>query len=215
MLHHRLRAAGNFLHTITKISTVTASSSTITVMSNVQAGDLLVLFDYGFNFSGASITNVIPSGFTSIGTVTENNLDNNIRATMSYKIATGTESGTTLTGINSNSETKILILFRGNKIISAVTVGSFVSDTDDKGPVSATITSSSGLTPLIIFADYSYIWAGGTERSFTYTGETPVYDNIYYTIKNKNQSINNVNIGIDYYLSFAVVILCGFYLELE
>ena len=216
MLHHKLRAAGNFLYTMTKISTVTSSSSTITVMSDVQSGDLLVLKDVGYNYSGGSITNVIPSGFNSIGTITETINDDTIRATLSYKIATGTESGTTITGINSTAESKILILFRGNKIISSVTVGSLVSDADNNGPVSATITSSSGSTPLIIFASFSYIWSGGTAPTFTYTGETPVIDTgVHYTIKNKSESINNVNIGLAYYSSFDVVLVYGFYLELE
>ena len=218
MLHHRLRGADNILRYITKISTVTSSSSNITVMSGVQSGDLLVLFDAGYLNTSGTISNVIPSGFTSIGTITYQTwvpTENYLITTVSYKIANGTESGTTVTGINTFSEAKKLILYRGNKSISTVTTKSVVSQSDDRGPLSRTITSSSGLTPLIIFANRVIIHDGDYE-DLSYTGETPVIDNgIYYTIKNKNETINNVSIGVAYNSLHVLVVMIGFYLELE
>jgi len=222
MLHHKLRAAGGVLQSITKISHVTASSSTITVMSDVQADDLLIFSDVA---EGDSVPSAVtPSGFTQISTITGSGM----RWSIFYKIANGTESGTVLTGMNDDSERKRLILFRGNKSISSVTTGSLVSQQDDGyESISTTITSSGGTTPFIIIALYgsdintecippNYTFTGETaDETIGYATNTSVVSAIKYKIKNRGDTSNNVGIGItndDCVYGLGII---GFYLELE
>ena len=233
MLHHKLRAAGGILQTITKISDVISSSSTITVMSDVRAGDLLVFFDFAHNNGDGVPTAVTPSGFSVIRSHSGNYSSSDGRWSSYYKIANGTESGTTLTGMNSDTEEKCLILFRGNKQISSVSSMGIVSESDETGLDEPIITSSSGNSPFVIFAFFG-IYAkdaglGSSEVAASITGEsmsnTIIIDDgnenlsfAAWKIKNYGDTANNVT--LDGYASgagssYEIIGVIGFYLELE
>jgi len=228
MLHHRLRAVSSVFQS-TKISHVISYTDTITVMSGVRSGDLLVFADVvESEFNSVKPLEIVPSGFTLIMTIVGISSDD-MRWSIYYKIANGTESGTVLTGMTGGSDRrrKQLILFRGNKPISSVTIGSLVSQQNIRVPLSTTITSSGGTTPFIIIAFYgSYILTNSSDPNYTFTGETEdetigyqdnsvVVGAIKYKIKNRGDTSNNIGIGITNTLGEYGLGLIGFYLELE
>lgn len=103
--------------------TTTSTANTIIAPASIIAGDLLMLFDWATGGSGGAPTSVYPSTFTGIQTnaTTEGGADR--RGNMSYKVAAGTEGGTTITGMNgSSSNRKIMVRFRFNIPLASVSV---------------------------------------------------------------------------------------------
>jgi hypothetical protein len=197
-------------------STSTSTSSGFTVMSDVQAGDLLMFYDnYHISDNSKDITRTTPSGFTNIQAIKTYynfNYDENVLA-VSYKIANGTESGTTINGTSQTAASwkiarKTLILFRLFKPISTVTVGGLVWE--GVSPVAQTITSSVSTTPNIIVACYSKVDGGSPpdhyyNANITYSNETPDEEIIH-----QHNSIINSD-GTDYFLGMT----SGFYYTIK
>lgn len=147
MLSHFLRAEvgnSNSIFQIAFRSSATSTGSTIVAPSNIVAGDLLVLYD---NVAGSAPSSQVPSGFN---TITDIPYLASRRAVCSYKIATGSEAGATLTGMSgSTTMAKILLVFSTNGA-TAGTVKSIQSYYDDGNPPAQTITSGSGTAPLLV-----------------------------------------------------------------
>lgn len=149
--------AGGGLKTLTQVLSATSVNlATITAPVGIQAGDLIVMLDSP-SALGIPPTAVVPTGFTSIvntsatigGTV-------GMRMICSYKIAVGTEGGTSITGMDgSTADDKVILVFRGNIPITTITP----ADTDGAmigtDPVAQTVTASGGASPLIVFGAYS------------------------------------------------------------
>jgi len=93
------------------------AGGTHTVVSGeIQVGDVVVLVDYAFNNTSTALpTKVIPSGFTEISDAPFD-ASNEFRTVCSFKVMTTDDidaDGTTLQGMNAESETKWLYVFRG------------------------------------------------------------------------------------------------------
>lgn len=168
---HGFVAGRTPLTTITQVLSATSTGSTISVPSGVQAGDLIVLFDAAGSSNTSIPTQVIPSGFTSI-------VDNTLvasgaagqRNTLSYKIASGTEGSTSLTGMNgSNNNRKALLVFRGNVPAAIATVGDAAGQATDGNPSEQIVNASGGVAPLVVIGTWSLFPVGGTvdPRSFS------------------------------------------------
>ena len=89
-----------------------ATTASITCPT-VQAGDLLILLDWAWNSTTTIPTTVTPAGWTqfattSLGTTLGSRLNAN------YKIAAGTESATSITGMTATNMAKMLIVYRPN-----------------------------------------------------------------------------------------------------
>lgn len=130
------------------VNAVVMVNDSIVAPSGIQTGDLLVLYDY----KGVTVSIAAPSGFTTItsdATATG-------RTTISYKIADGTESGTTITGMGgtNGATSMILAVFRGNIPITSVTPASTAEQKTDSAPTNQTVTSGSGTPPLVVIATY-------------------------------------------------------------
>jgi hypothetical protein len=158
---------------ITKISHVTSNTDTITVMPGVEAGDLLIFAD----FVGKNLPElVVPSGFTNIRSIFMGSWQ---RMAISYKIATGTESGTVLTGMDyiSGQSVKLLVLFRGSRGsrgIQSVTIKSLVSAASEtSGTINQTITTQSGAKrPIIFMAHYASSSTSAGNALYSFSGNT-------------------------------------------
>lgn len=127
-------------------SSAISTIATIVAPSVISAGDIIVLYDNGANSSGFPTT-IVPSGFVGI---LNNTIAANRRCICSYKIATGSEGGTTITGMAAtSSNAKIMFVFSSNGA-SSVNVKDidFASSTDTDLPAQ-TITSGSGTAPLV------------------------------------------------------------------
>lgn len=94
------------------VASSASSSSTVTVPGNALPGDCLVLFDYA-DHGSVLPTTVVPSGFTSLQEFT--NGSTFTKCIVSAKrVLLLTDAGSSLTGMNSTENQKILLVFRAN-----------------------------------------------------------------------------------------------------
>lgn len=123
-----------------------STASTITWPS-IQANDIAFIADRA---NGTSLpAEVVPTGFTKItrACVTSGNH----RLTVSYKILTGSESGS-LTGQNGNQNNqKVMQIFRPSQAVSTINFGGLVAQQTDADPASRTVQASGSRTPSIVF----------------------------------------------------------------
>jgi hypothetical protein len=137
--------------TISQVASATSAATTVTGPASIIAGDLLVLLDMAFNATLPAST--VPSGFTIIW---DQNDTVSQRTIMSYKIATGAEASASLTGMAGSAlVNKQLYVFRGDSAIAAVSVLDVDSQFTSGNPTAQTITSGSGVAPLVVLAGYS------------------------------------------------------------
>ncbi len=105
-------------NTVSCVSTGASSSSTINIPSGVTTGDTVVLVDQALS-STSTPTAVTPSGFTSMLTQSGGTYG---RYNISYKVITNpADAGTTLTGMNGDTNKKIILVFRGSRGYSRTT----------------------------------------------------------------------------------------------
>lgn len=147
----------------------TSLLATVTAPANIQQGDLLVLFDSAGQV-GVNVPTIVPTGFTSINNVSITDGFSFIRSICSYKVAVGNESSSSISGMSgANSNDKMLLHFRPNVPINALTVGDVDGSGITTNPAAQTVTSASGVPPLIVFGAYSAD-AAVSPRTFTVGG---------------------------------------------
>jgi hypothetical protein len=187
----------------TSAATVGGSgTSQLTAPAGINAGDLLVLHNKA-EFTSGTGSNNIPSGFTSIGSLGITGAVT-IGENVSYKIANGTESGSTLSGISASNIVYRMALgvFRGNIAVSSVSVASFNSQLTSGAVTNQTVTSSGGTPPLIVFAAYGDAASGNSisPRGFSPAADgeiTADSDTQYLDYKIYNSSPSNHTISMD------------------
>lgn len=139
---------GGSIQSISVAGTNSSSTSQITVPADVKAGDILVVF----NRSGGPSTpsTVVPSGFTAIS----NAANSNYRLILSYKLANGSEGGTTLNGMSALTTANLFIgVFRPNIPARVLTLGS-VDAGLSAGSQTRTTNSGSSTPPLVVVAGW-------------------------------------------------------------
>lgn len=183
--------------TISFFNSSESTAETITLPASIASGDVIILYDRSSGFSNPGTT--IPTGFTEISMLTDGGQNS---SGMSYKIANGTEGGTTITGLggSGNDIRKIAIVFRSDTSISAVNVADIGEALQNSDPADQAVSAGSGSAPLAIVAGYG---ASGTvdPRSFSpsedaeigITGETDFY--LKYKIYNASPA--DVTVGMD------------------
>ncbi len=103
----------------------------IVVPSGVVAGDLLLFT----NMCRSASSPVQPSGFTFINSQTRSDSGSTAIGAAYYKVAVGTESGTTLTGIADSSDNTVELLhFRASYPIASITAGDIESEGTSADP---------------------------------------------------------------------------------
>ncbi len=106
------------------------STAQVTAPAGIQAGDLLIIMEYGPDVTSNLYTGNIPSGFTKICDAENAAVDQRLH----YKIAAGSESGTTYTGQTGSNENMWIGVFRGNVPITSVAVVTSWGNKDTTGP---------------------------------------------------------------------------------
>ena len=102
---------------VTHTSGGDGTTAQVTAPGGIQAGDLLIIMEYGPDVT-SNIDGQIPTGFTKIQDAEHAAVDQRIH----YKIATGSESGTTYTGQTGSNENMWIGVFRGNVAITGVQI---------------------------------------------------------------------------------------------
>lgn len=200
-LLRRRRAAAAAVTSLTAQTPATAFAASITCPAGVIAGDVIVLLQF-FDDSGSLPANAVPSGFTTISTLT-NSVTR--RCTLSYKKAVGGEASSSLTGITGTGNSQYaLYYFRPNTAPTTVTVVSNNSQYINTGaPTNQTIASSAHTPPLIAVA--GWVGAAATTRTFTVggsdakDGETSELSNrlVYLAEKVYNSGPADITVGMN------------------
>lgn len=184
MLCHPLRAAAGNVVELAFRSSANSTASTITIPSDVVAGDLLVLYDRATNTSG-TVTFAVPSGFSTI----LNQLPvTTIRFVCSYKIATSTDASSSITGMNgTNDNSKILLAFSTGGATTAAAYDIAFQQTDGD-PTSQTINASGQTTPLVVLGFIRQQTATSQSMSPTQDGTAAsgTTNTAYYKIYNSS-----------------------------
>ncbi len=148
---------------ITQVLSATSTATTITAPRGIQLGDLIVFLD--FSTAGTTPTSVIPTGFTAIGTSLTTGTD---RQNVSYKLADGTEGGTSITGMAGTFRDKAMYVFRGNVAATGIVISSPINEqVTTADPTAQVVLSGAGAVPLVVLAAYSSNTSSITARSFT------------------------------------------------
>lgn len=122
----------------------------ITFPSGIQAGDLLLLADFGVNSIGGAPSSVLLSGFTAI----INEAVGNARLIVSYKVATGSESGT-VAGMDATSTiAKLMAAFRGSHAVRRIFTGDPHVQVTTNNPDPQTVLAAATCRPLVVFGVY-------------------------------------------------------------
>ena len=132
-------------------ATAADGSTNIVAPANIQAGDLIVLLDRVS--TGSVPATVVPSGFTSIR---NDNDGTAVRMICSYKIAVGTEGGTSIACMPPGifEDGKALAVFRGNVPINSVTIGSSSGQITNNDPTAQNVVVAAVAPPLIVFGAF-------------------------------------------------------------
>lgn len=186
---------------ISVFGSATSVAASITAPASILAGDLLVLLDRAENLASPPPTLVTPTGFTSIGNLTDGTF---ARQNLSYKIADGSESSSSITGMTGDEYVyKAMYVFRGNIAISTASPLSVGGEATAANPVSQTVTAGSGATPLIVLGAYSVYSDSGLStvdpRTFSTTkdGEISPNTSLYLAYKIYNGTPANTSIDMD------------------
>jgi hypothetical protein len=131
-----------------------SSGPTITIPASAQTGDMAILYDMALSNSGTAPTSVVPSGWTSVSTLTGSNANGNgIRSIVSRRILTAGQAGSVVTGMNgSERDRKIMFVIRTAMPILGVTAVGWVSRLGGGTPSSIALSSSGGTPNMVVVA---------------------------------------------------------------
>lgn len=168
-------ASGGALTSVVQQDSATGSVSV--TWPSVNAGDLAVCLNQCSQTGAVYPTDVVPTGFTGIHTQTATSGSVYYRYRTSYKLCTGSESGT-LNGMSGDgfATRMLLVIFRGDAPINSAAAAGIVTGTPtDSDPGSLTILASGGTPPLLVVGYYSCYTGTIDPMTFTASG-TPVAD---------------------------------------
>lgn len=115
-------------------ASTTSTTANITLPSNLQSTDLLILFDFAYGESIPSL--VTPSGWTQIANQTSSGPSS--RAATWYRVGSSALSGTSVTGMTGGTgQRKICLAFKNTAFSSVGTNTYSASSTTSTGTLSA------------------------------------------------------------------------------
>lgn len=175
-----------------------ALDATITIPA-VAAGDLLIYFGTAYHTVTSTVSFGSVSGFTEIGSSAE---PDDFVVAAAYKIATGSESGSSITNPFSNIQTysHYVIAAKANRPILQATPASFATAAVlNANPTSQVVTSSGGTRPLIVVASFFTSSSGGVDpRTFTPTEDAESSAAAqYHYVKYKTYLSSFANVTVD------------------
>lgn len=163
----------------------TSTSSTITIPNSAKVNDIAILYD-----TSTTVTDVTPSGWTSINKATTTG----IRTNISYKRLTASDLGTTITGMAGTTR-KILLLWTPNNLNRTITLSAVNSQATANAPFNQTVGAFGQSAPLIAF------WVGAStgSPSITASGSTSITNistsgiRVHYTLYNQGSTPSTVD----------------------
>lgn len=171
------------------VATAPVLTSTILVPYNVQAGDLLVWSEYTPNYD----TGAVPTGFTQLADTTASA----VRHRTAYKIATGSEAGTVITGTTGTSGRPVAILsvFRGSTPFVSASTGTWNSEgLNDGDPAQQTVIPPGSGLVLVLAAT----GARNALANIAFTTQSPSFDRV---ISHVSPGQDGLSVGYKIYTS--------------
>jgi hypothetical protein len=178
--------------TLTFVDSATSGGASIKIPATAQEGDICILVDSAYrSLSGSSptgVTTVVPSGFTTIANTTNRYntggsfpVDYARRSIVSRKILTSGDAGTSITGMNEASESKVIVVFRPATIPTTVTIFDNNGTTAISGSNPSPYTIEATATPNLVIA-----WSANSNLTSTPTptGEIESGNDVDYFIFN-------------------------------
>lgn len=236
-----LPGMGGFFSNSTDLSTFVlmddaagSDTSSIVVPSGVQEGDLILFANMAIKTS--VVTPTVPAGFTKVLPVTQGGVafgpinisgtDYYFHYAIGYKIAVGTEGGTSLasmsfTGSVNPGSALAVMVFRGNRKITGVTRNDDFFEGAIDGVLSETITSGSGAVPLLavgLYANLSTSFSSLSQRAMTPDADDEtIFGASNHAVRWKFFSQNSAPANVSCSMASAAQtrILATLYLELE
>ena len=143
------------------ITSVTSTTSTITIPATAQIGDIVMLFDFAYITSTTAPTAAAPSGFSGFSKSSNSQTTSPAcRSNVSYKKLVSGDPGSTITGMNSASMNKLLVVYRPNATINNLTISGQNGQATASAPTNQTLTLTS--TEGTWFVGYAMYCASGT-----------------------------------------------------
>ena len=153
-------------------ASATSTASTITIPAAAATGDYAILFD-----TSTTVTNTIPSGWTSINGVTTTG----IRTNISYKRLVSGDPNTSVTGMAGTTR-KVMLIIKGNSDLLSNTLSTPGSQATTAVPTNQTISTSNVNTPAVFFAAYASTgaittrgWSGGSPSEYSSFSTSGIY----------------------------------------
>lgn len=135
-------AASGPITSLAYVASTTSTAASITAPASISVGDLLVLVQYSRNASSPAPTVVTPTGFTNI---VSHFSANQSSGEISYRIADGTESSASYTGMDGDTQDdKIMWQHRANAAIASLTAVAATVAFSSGDPAPQTISASAG-----------------------------------------------------------------------
>lgn len=152
----------SYIPPVTNVSYVSANTSllnTIGIPASTNSGDLLIFFDSAWNtniFGGVPAAKNVPNGWTEICDVTyDTSFTNNMRSTVSYKIADANDAGVLLGGTQDASVRKMVMVFRTNEIINVATAFTLSNRAEHSGLSNTRIDLTAQTGALVAVAHFA------------------------------------------------------------
>ncbi len=175
------------------VTHVSSTTNAISWPGGIQSGDVAFLFDCGQGITAPS--EVVPGGFTKFAGGTSDG----IRSVSSYKILTGSESGS-ITGMDgSSNDVKMLVIFRANIPISTLTIVALKEQYTGNSPSPQTVNPSAEIVPVVVIgcigshsgpADYQFTTSPAFDAELTATGSRMI---VGHTIYNSSPVSHNID----------------------
>lgn len=167
--------AAPVLTTISFVASAITNTASITIPAGAQAGDVGVLCDHAVSNNGSvPPTLTVPATWTQVAesSATGTGGGTSVRGITSWKILTGGDPNTSITGMPGTEFTgKVLFVFRGNVPITVVTPSTWNAESIRDAAINQTVLSSGGAAPLVNVG-----WNGGINSSGAFTSVSPSFD---------------------------------------
>lgn len=208
--------AGVPAFTVSFQSSATSTAETITLPSDIIAGDVLLLIQAA-NEAGVP-TDVTPTGWTDVGAAVNVSLAGggaDSRVSHKYKIAVGGDASASVTGMNGGtSNHKIVFVFRPTAPAIAIAPQDLAGEMTNGAPSAQTANASAGATPLIVIASFHERGGAQTGISFSPTEDGSVA-NTNIDAFHKTYNSSPADVTVDLGDGGARNALCSFYLEIS
>ena len=188
--------------TLTFLDFTESDAASVTLLSTIQAGDLLVLVQKASKSTTAP-PHVVPPGWTSVGSFGFNATTFATRLGAVFKIAVSADASKTITGMNgSSSNAKVALVFRPSTPLTTAAKFGNSFEVTNGNPSDKVIASGGGTPPLVVFGAFGELNnTNPASRAMSVTEDGEVdsssSDDVFCKYKIYNTAPANITMSMD------------------